>query len=148
MTEFRKILVPVDFSGNSHKAIDVAIGLAKTFDSELHVLHAYHPVMAAAGPDGVVLTQSFWDGVRDAAQANLNDVLESVSEQGVKVEGHLTANAASAAIEAAARELEADLIVMGTRGLTGLKHVLLGSVAERTVRTAPCPVMTVKEDHE
>jgi nucleotide-binding universal stress UspA family protein len=60
------------------------------------------------------------------------------------VHAHITADAASSAIVESADQLGADLIVMGTRGLTGMKHILLGSVAERTVRLAHCPVMTVK----
>ena len=62
------------------------------------------------------------------------------------VEQTLTPMLPSEAISSAAQELGADLIVMGTRGLTGLKHVMLGSVAERTIRIAPCPVLTVKAE--
>ncbi len=68
--------------------------------------------------------------------------------EGIQCESHLIAQTPSAAIVEAAEQIGADLIVMGTRGLSGLKHILLGSVAERTVRVAPCPVMTVKGDKE
>ena len=61
---------------------------------------------------------------------------------------HLSEVPAASAIVDLAEELGADLIIMGTRGHTGLKHVLLGSVAERTLRHAPCSVLTVKESHE
>jgi nucleotide-binding universal stress UspA family protein len=69
-----------------------------------------------------------------------------VKSAGVAVESTVTPTAPVEAIERTAEEIGADLVVMGSRGLTGLKHVLLGSVAERTLRTAPCPVLTVKDD--
>ena len=72
--------------------------------------------------------------------------VKSVTNRGIAASGHVVADPAAPAIAHAAEELHADLIVMGTRGLSGLKHVVLGSVAERTVRLAPCPVMTVKAD--
>jgi nucleotide-binding universal stress UspA family protein len=65
---------------------------------------------------------------------------------GVLAETHLVEFAAWEAIVETAKQIKADLIVMGTRGLTGLKHALLGSVAERTLRFAPCPVLTVKDE--
>jgi universal stress protein A len=63
---------------------------------------------------------------------------------GVKVEGHLTDAPAAPAIAEIAKDVSADLVVMGTHGFTGLRHLLLGSVAERTLRLAPCAVLTVK----
>ncbi len=65
---------------------------------------------------------------------------------GIAVETHLTEGANAHAIVETAKKVNADLIVMGTRGLSGLKHVMLGSVAERTIRISPCPVLTVKDD--
>ena len=148
MTTIRTILVPVDFSQHSAEALKVAIGLGKTFSATVHVLHAYHLPVSVTMPDAVVIPQSFWDSVRDAAARKLEKSCQTVGQEGVTCESHLTAQTPSAAIAETARQIGADLIVMGTRGLTGLKHVLLGSVAERTVRTAPCPVMTVKGDEK
>jgi nucleotide-binding universal stress UspA family protein len=82
--------------------------------------------------------------IRDAAEKRLNDWHGMVSNEGIKSESILSADSPSLAISLAAEEIEADLIVMGTRGLSGLKHAVLGSVAERVVRLAPCPVLTVK----
>ena len=67
-----------------------------------------------------------------------------VTAAGIEASGHVTEGAPAIVIAQAARAIPADLIVMGTRGLTGLKHIALGSVAERSVRLAPCPVLTVK----
>jgi len=84
--------------------------------------------------------------VREAAEKKLDDFRAEVEQAGVAVCVHLSKSFPSDAILQTAGEIEADMIVMGTRGLTGLKHVLLGSVAERTIRIAPCPVVTVKSD--
>jgi nucleotide-binding universal stress UspA family protein len=148
MTVMKNILVPIDFSSHSRAALECAIGLAKTYGSTIHVLHAYHLPIQIATPDQIVTPQNFWRDVRDAAARKLEKSAELVRRAGVPVETHLTEAQPAAAIIDLADKLEADLIVMGTRGLSGLKHVLLGSVAERTVRLAPCPVLTVKDEGE
>ena len=146
MTPIHTILVPVDFSAHSSKALKLAIGLAKTFSAEIHLLHAYHLPPLIALPEMMVLPQSYLDGVRDASARKLEKSFQTVTSEGVKCQRHLTTQIPSAAIVETAERVGADLIVMGTRGLTGLKHVLLGSVAERTVRSAPCPVMSVRSE--
>jgi nucleotide-binding universal stress UspA family protein len=146
MPRFRTILVPVDFSKHAHAALDLAIELAKESGGELHLLHAYELPATMTMTYGVAIPQSVWDGVKDAAAAQLAELQKRVAAAGVKSSAHvMTAPAADAIAEAAAAH-HADLIVMGTRGLTGLRHVLLGSVAERTIRIAPCPVLTIKDD--
>jgi nucleotide-binding universal stress UspA family protein len=143
--DIRAILVPHDFSPHADKALDTAIALAKRFGSKIHLLHAYHLPVTVATPEQVVIPRDFWASVRDAASAKLDAAREKVQGEGIEAEGHLTEMAPAPAIKAAAEKLEVDVIVMGTRGNTGLKHVLLGSVAERTLRAAPCPVLTVKD---
>jgi nucleotide-binding universal stress UspA family protein len=145
MTRFKTILVPLDFSTHSERALQTAIDLAKTFGARIHVLHAYHLPIQVATPDQIVLPRDFWTAVRDAAARRLEKAFQKVSAAGVEGETHLAEMPAVQAITQTAEKVGADLIVMGTRGLTGLKHVLLGSVAERTIRTASCPVMTVKD---
>jgi nucleotide-binding universal stress UspA family protein len=142
--EIRKILVPVDFSDHSQRALDEAIWLAKAFDAQLHLLHCYqiHPVPVA--PYGIAVPETFEHDVRMAALQRLAEWREKVAAQGVAVQEHITAQFPGAEIAAMADRLGVDLIVMGTRGLTGLKHVMLGSVAERTIRIARCSVLTVK----
>jgi len=95
---------------------------------------------------GIAIPQSIWEGVQEAGAARLNEVAARVRAAGVRVTPHLVTAPAADAIADAAAVHNVDLIVMATRGLTGLKHVLLGSVAERTLRIAPCPVLTVKAD--
>jgi nucleotide-binding universal stress UspA family protein len=145
--EIHKILVPVDFSEYSQRALDEAIGLAKKFAAELHLLHCYqiYPVGAVA-PYDIVLPESLERTIQEAARGLLAEWADMAAGQGVHVQRHLSASAPSSAITDLAETLGVDLIVIGTRGLSGLKHVLLGSVAERTIRMAPCPVLTVKHD--
>jgi nucleotide-binding universal stress UspA family protein len=95
----------------------------------------------------VAIPTAFIEEAREAAAAKLDALIRRVATEGVTATSHLSEVPAASAIVDLAEELGADLIVMGTRGHTGLKHVLLGSVAERTLRHAPCSVLTVKASH-
>ena len=148
MAHFKRILVPVDFSKHCDTALDLAIELAKESGSEIHLLHAYELPASVTMAYGVAIPQSVWDGVQEAAAKKLAESLARVTAAGIKGTTHLLTAPAADAIAETATAQHADLIVMGTRGLTGLKHVLLGSVAERTIRIAPCPVLTVKSKTE
>ena len=144
MPPFKTILVPVDFSSDSAEALDRAIELAQQFESKVHLMHSYPIHVGGIAPYGMVVPESFERDFRQAAAKHLDEWAGKVSASGVAVDSSLTPNVASQAIVDEAEKIGADLIVMGTRGLTGLKHVVLGSVAERTIRIAPCPVLTVK----
>jgi nucleotide-binding universal stress UspA family protein len=135
MGGIRTILVPVDFSEHSAKALDLAIDFAKTF-------RAKQPL--GVTPYGIVIPESFDREIREAAGRHLGEWREKAAAEGIETEAALSGLFPSIAIGDTAAQIRADLIVMGTRGLSGIKHVMLGSVAERTVRTAPCPVLTVK----
>ena len=140
----RAILVPVDFSPHADRALETAVELAKVFGAKVHLLHCYQINVGGISPYGLAIPENFYRDVRAAAQRMLDEWGEKVKAGGVEVEGHVSSMFPSMTIPATAEEIGADLIVMGTRGLTGLKHVLLGSVAERTIRVAACPVLTVK----
>ena len=144
--DIRTILVPVDFSDHSAKALQQAVELAKSFGAVIHLLHCYPVNVGGITPYGPEFPGDFDRQFRDAAKRKLSECSEKVAGEGVAVEQTLTPMLPSEAISSAAQERGADLIVMGTRGLTGLKHVMLGSVAERTIRIAPCPVLTVKAE--
>ncbi len=144
MREIRTILVPTDFSSHSGEAIGFATGLAKSLGASIHLLHAYSIPVQALTPYDFSIPSSGWEGIRAAAGQKLDQLREKVAAEGLEVSVHLSQALPTEAITSAAEELRADLIVMGTRGNTGLKHVLLGSVAERAIRLAPCPVLTVK----
>ncbi len=146
MTRFEKILVPVDVSDHSREALDVAIGLAEAFGGEIHLLHCYQINVGGMSPYGLAIPENFDREVRAAAEALLEEWAEKARAAGARVHTDVSPLFPGTAISERAREIHADLIVMGTRGLTGLKHLLLGSVAERTLQTAPCPVLTLKAE--
>ena len=143
MSRFEKILVPVDFSEHSIAAVETAIELAGVFDSKLHLLHCYQIQPGGVSPYGIAIPSSYFADIRDAAASQLAKWQEKHVPAEIAVETSTMSEAPSESIVMTAKEIGADLIVMGTRGLSGFKHVMLGSVAERTVRLAPCPVMTV-----
>lgn len=138
------ILVATDFSTGAAHATDMAIDYAKKFGSKIVLIHAYDtPVNASLLTRGYSLPDGFIEEVAKAAREEVAEAAGEVAATGVECEGVAVEEPAAIAIVNAAIERQADLIVMGTRGLTGLKRVALGSVADRVVRTAPCPVLTV-----
>ena len=140
------ILVPTDFSKDADHALSTAIDLAGVFEANIVVMHAYHIDLALASPvvGAGTLPQEYYDDLRARAAAEVERAAESVRAQGIEATSIAVAGPASTAILEQAEIIPASLIVIGTRGLSGLKHVMLGSVAERVLRMAPCPVMTVK----
>ena len=140
------ILAPMDFSSHSDTALDRAVDLAKAFGAKIHLLHSYAVPVQGVMPYDFAVPDGVWDGIREAAESKLEELRQTVVSEGLEASGEVSPVIPSEAILAVAREVDADLIVMGTHGHTGLKHALLGSVAERTVRLAPCSVLTVKEE--
>ena len=148
MIDVHSLLVATDFSKSAGPALDAAVTIAKRFDAKLHVVHAFLTPVPLVSPYEVVVPDGFLDQARESAARSLKAVIEKISADGVEATSHLTEVPAAASIVRLAKELDVDLVVVGTRGNTGLKHVLLGSVAERTIREAPCPVLAVKPKGE
>lgn len=146
MDRLEKIVVALDFSAASGSALEAALFLARPFGAELHLVHAFEVPIPFVGPSEVAVPQPYLDELRDAAARKLEKAREKATAAGARATTHLREVPAAPAIARVAEEVDAQLVVMGTRGLTGLRHVLLGSVAERTLRLAPCPVLTVKAE--
>lgn len=144
MAMYERILIAVDFSEHSQKAVEAGEGIAKQFGAGVDLVHAFELPLPVMTPYEIALPDNFVGEARDAAARELARVEKQLTDAGVSVTSHLRDGPPDIAIGKLARELGSDLIVLGTRGNTGLKHVLLGSVAERTLRHAPCPVLTVK----
>lgn len=147
--EIATILVPTDFSADAEQALATALDLAETFDARVVLLHAYHldlPFTAPPIGGPLILPEGFYVEYRNQATHQVEEAAKRASQGGRDVSGVAVESPAWEAILEQARTLPADLIVMGTRGLTGIKHVALGSVAERVVRMAKCPVLTVKAE--
>ena len=141
----RTIVVGSDFSESGGEALRVAAEWARGFGARLHLVHALQLPMPLIAPYEVAIPEGVIEGARREAQRQLEQVAKQMS--GLQVTTELASTPAHAALVDAATRLPADLIVTGSRGLTGLKHALLGSVAERTVRYAPCSVLTVRKAH-
>jgi nucleotide-binding universal stress UspA family protein len=144
MSLYKKILVPVDFSTHSNEALDRAVELARDFGAEIHVVHAFSLPMPMVSPYEVAIPDALFEQARQSASDQLDEKTSLVSAAGITATRHLLEVPAASAIVELAERIGADLIVMGSRGHTGLKHVLLGSVAERTLRSAPCSVLVVR----
>ena len=145
-----KILVPVDFSEFSAKALDYALAFADQFNARIILLHVVEP---AVFPESDVLVATALTDLNQDLLRGAKQKLDELSRQriGERVSSEALVRLGRAHVEiaAAAGELEADLIILATHGYTGLKHVFLGSTAERVVRHAPCPVLTVRDpEHE
>lgn len=145
MSRFKRILVPVDFSSHSAEAIRVAADLAARFDAQLTLAHVYDPMVYAL-PDGYILfEQPQLEQLLAALEVELSGAKQLALEGGARrVDKQLLQGSIGAEIVDFAGRGEFDLIVMGTHGRTGAKHLLLGSIAERVARLAPCPVLSVK----
>ena len=145
MKAFEKILVPVDFSPHSAEATRYAADLSGRYKAPLTLAHVYQPV-AYALPDGFVLYTMAQLTSMFAEFQKLLDTSKSEAQAAgaLRVETKMLEGVASAEIVAFAKDGRFDLIVIGTHGRTGIKHALMGSVAEKVVRKAPCAVLTVR----
>ena len=146
MTEIRKLLVATDFSPSARHAVRAAIEMARRHEAVVHVAHAFDTPIPIFTPYDIALPPAVIEQARTSAEESLRKTRDEVQAAGLEVESHLTEGPAASGITRLAEELGVDLIVIGTRGHTGLKHVMLGSVAERTIRLAPCSVLAVKSD--
>jgi len=144
MQAIQTILAAVDFSPHTETVVDAAVTFAKRFGAKIRLVHAYDIPIPLMSPYEVAIPEPYLEETRRIAAEKLAKLVDRVAGQGVAVDSILTEVPAASAIVRAAEETKADLIVIGTRGHTGIKHLLLGSVAERTVRHAPCPVLTVR----
>jgi nucleotide-binding universal stress UspA family protein len=137
----RHVLCPFDFSASSRRALQVALGVAERFDARLDVLHVFKTPFHAPSRRSAAVDREVSDRHRRLAQSALDEAL--ASPEYARADSHVAEGQPHEAIERFARASGTDIIVMGTRGNTGLKRLLLGSVAERVVRTAEVPVLTV-----
>jgi nucleotide-binding universal stress UspA family protein len=139
----KRILVAVDFSETSERALDYAIELAALLHAEVTVLHAYEfPVLGF--PDGVLIASGEVAGkLANAAQSGLDKMVLAREGRGAALNKVLREDAPWRAVVTVADEIDADLIVIGTHGRRGLARALLGSVAENVIRVASRPVLTI-----
>lgn len=152
MKNVQRILVPVDFSENSARALEYAAKLARLFGATIEALHVWsvpallpQETLVVAGAGAVKLIEL----VQSRAEAELSEFVSRAVDRGVAVtRTRAEPGVASRVILDAVKNDAYDLVVMGTRGRNSFSDVLLGSVAERVVRRATCPVITVRSEQE
>jgi len=151
MIKIEKILVPTDFSEHSKYAFSYALSFAKEYDAELVMLHVIEDVqyLANAYMFDVPMMPSFSDMEQNRVK-EMDDFIErEVADSSVKIAKSVRHGRPFVEIIQAARDEDVDLIVIATHGRGGLEHVLFGSTAEKVVRKAPCPVLSIrKPGHE
>ena len=141
MIKLERILVPTDFSESSEQARTYACELARRFHAEIHLLHVAAPIMPP-GYMGAVPQE--WLHPEENARRELEEWNDPDFEHAKGVVRSAIAGTPFIEIVRYARDREIDLIVMGTHGHSAVAQALIGSVAERVVRKAPCPVLTVR----
>jgi universal stress protein A len=144
MTQFRRIVCPTDFSPTAGAAQRYAASLAQQYSAELVLLHVLpHPHYPLRGFGMAEAYPHLQEELHKRAKERLAEAAKAIAP-GISVRTELCDGDAYEQIVGFARDKKADLIVIGTHGHTGLKHALLGSTAERVVRLAECPVLTVR----
>lgn len=146
MVEIRRILAPTDFSAHAENAVRFACSLAEHLGAELHLLHVLSEIVPT-GPDPLltpVLPPEYYRESEQQSRQALANLINPAWGTPPVVEIAVRWQSPVEGIVEYAREAGIGLIVIATHGRTGLSHVLLGSVAERIVREAPCPVLTIR----
>jgi nucleotide-binding universal stress UspA family protein len=146
----KRILVPTDFSESARHALLYGTSFAREYEGELVLLHVVENLTVGYASDlfPVPMAEVF-DEISGYAKAELAKLGAEVREKGIKVREMVVQGKPSAEIVRVAREETADMIVLGTHGKGMLDKALFGSTAERVIRRAPCPVLTVGlEEHE
>ncbi|MFC1889388.1 universal stress protein [Thermodesulfobacteriota bacterium] len=141
--DIEKILCATDFSTSAERAFQYALTLADRYGATVELLHVTE--VSAYAEDNVGEAENSYEG---RLRARLDEIVAS-TDTDVSIETRMAAGVPYAEIINRAKAMPADLIVIGTHGRTGMKHLLIGSVAEKVVRTASCPVLSVRHpDHD
>ncbi len=138
------ILVPTDFSDYANHALAYASELAQTLQSRITLLHIFHVAPLSLGDMPPAFLDTYLKELEADAQTSMQASLKWVQHDGLQVDTVIDHGIPFQAIVDTARDQQVDLIVMGTHGRTGLTHVLIGSVAEKVVRLAECPVLVTR----
>ncbi len=145
MVTFRRILVPIDFSDPSKDALAFATSFAQGYDAELTLVYVAEPVMYPADFGyGQVAVPDLELEMQTKGEEHLRKLAEESIGSMVQWNTVIRTGKPFVEINLTAREISADLIIIATHGHTGIDHVLFGSTAEKVVRKAPCPVLTLR----
>jgi len=138
------ILVPTDLSEYADQALDYAIELAQKLQARLTLLHIIDTTPLGVVEGAAMLPPSYWQELETGIEQSMEESLKRLHDVGLQGETIIIHGVPFQSIIDTVKDRGTDLIVMGTHGRTGLTHVLMGSVAERVVRLAPCPVLVTR----
>jgi nucleotide-binding universal stress UspA family protein len=141
----QRFLVPIDFSEDANQALEYAINLAGKLDACVTLLHVIQSIPLGGVDMGVTLPYTYLQDLETEITQSMNACLARVTAAGLEGDIVVVHGVPFHEIIETAKTQKVDLIVMGTHGRTGLQHVLLGSVAEKVVRLAPCPVLVARQ---
>ncbi len=146
MFPLKKILCPIDFSEHSLKALNNAIELAEKFEAELHLLNvvAPFPVLPATPHPINFNIQEYEDELVENSYESLKKISNQNTMKSIDVKLDILKGDASTQIIEYANKNEIDLVILSTHGSGALKHLLFGSVAEKVLRHANCPILTIR----
>jgi nucleotide-binding universal stress UspA family protein len=146
MIAIKKIVFATDFSDCAGAAQEYAVALASQFHAELHILYVMQDIALVMPDAGTVLSmpQNYLADQKNEAQRSLDRLLPDAAKEGLSIVRSLRMGNPFVEIVKYAEEVDGDLIVVGTHGRGALMHLLLGSVAEKVVRKAKCPVLSVR----
>ena len=147
MSRIKRMLVPTDFSATSDIAFNYALDMAAREGASVRLLHVIEDAsFAAAYPDGLfVELPGLRERLVNEARKRLDDAVKACAAMQVTATAEVLVGPPASCITGEANACGSDLIVMGTHGRTGFAHLMLGSVAERVLRSAQCPVLTVRD---
>jgi nucleotide-binding universal stress UspA family protein len=150
MLPIKKILWPTDFSEPSYVALTTAQELAEHFSAELTVINVITPIPVVSSPNGPAGfdVSVYQEQIKETSKESLQDVIQERISKEIKTQSKVMMGNAADEIVRAAQEESVDLIVIATHGETGWRHLVFGSVAEKVVRFASCPVLTIREPKE
>lgn len=141
---YDEILFPTDGSDGADAALTHAMELAETYGATLHVLYVVDTTYLGSS----AAEATTFETLQQVGEEAVSETVEAISERGIEVTGERREGEPYTAILGYAEEIDADVIVMGTHGRSGIDRFLLGSVTEKVVRTSDVPVLTVRLDAE
>ena len=146
METIKKILVPIDFSNYSQNLLNYSNSFAKIFGAKIFLIHVVEPIIYpvdfSMGQIDFPATDS---DIAKKAKEELQNLANTSIDENTETEVIIKSGKPFVEINETARELDIDLIIIATHGHTGVEHLLFGSTAEKVVRKAPCPVLTLRE---
>ncbi|SHO42563.1 universal stress protein [Desulfopila aestuarii] len=141
MLNFQKIIVPVDLDKNTTKLVEYALNIASKFEAEVILLHTVEFIVMGEMALGNPTYDDYNTSRKEAARKALDKIVQEAADKGQKCASRVLMGDTVDEILACAKEEHCDLIIMGSHGKRGLEKILLGSVAERVLKNAHCPVL-------